>query len=59
MKYLIQSIASTNKTIAFEWIPSHMGIRGNDAADTGAKQTLFIQDITPIPIPYNEFKSKI
>ena len=56
---IFNTISSTNKTIAFEWIPSHMGIQGNDAADTGAKLALSLEDITPIPIPYNEFKSKV
>ena len=58
---IYNKITSTDKTIEFEWIPSHREIPGNEAADTEAKLALAlpIADISPIPTSYNDFKSKI
>ena len=58
---IYNKITSTNKTIEFEWIPSHREIPGNEAADTEAKLALALPtaDISPIPTSYNDFKSKI
>ena len=36
-----------------------MGIQGNDAADEGAKISLSLEEISQIPISYNEFKLKV
>ena len=44
------------KCVVLCWIPSHMGIKGNDEADAYAKASLDL-NIRPIPIPSSDFMS--
>ena len=57
--YFLQKLhhqSCANETIHLCWIPSHIGIRGNEAADMAAKKSLY-QDITVSQVPYTDFKS--
>ena len=46
------------KRILFYWIPSHVGIIGNEKADTAAKAGLS-KRVTNVPIPYGDFRKHI
>ena len=49
---------STQKDIIFCWLPSHVGISGNEEADKVAKSSLNMQE-TKLKLPYTDFKPLI
>ena len=49
------SLYNLNKRIIFFWIPSHIGISGNDKADSEAKKALN-NNISSILLPSTDFK---
>ena len=49
---------SFTKSIVFCWIPSHIGIRGNEDADISAKQAQSLQE-SKIKLPFTDFKPNL
>ena len=48
-----------SKKVIFCWIPSHIGIQGNDKADSLVKATLNMVPDKKSKIPYTDLKPKI
>lgn len=54
----VHEAISAGKKIIFIWIPSHIGIDGNERADHLAKQAV-LEETTQIAMPTNDIKSHI
>src|SRR5580692_1019634 len=50
-------LQNTNKTVSLWWIPSHVGIRGNERADSAAKAALALPE-SDVRIPHTDLKQK-
>jgi ribonuclease HI len=51
----LDKLSRSGYSITFLWVPSHIGIEGNGAADATAKAALNLR-VAKSPVPYSDFK---
>ena len=47
-----------NKKVVLAWVPSHIGIKGNEKADELAKQALNF-NVLDLKVPYKDLKVNV
>ena len=59
LKLKFHNLSQKGKNINFVWIPSHMGIKGNEEADSLAKKALKSEINNDVKIPSSDYKQYI
>ena len=56
---LAEIIAENGSVVALQWVPSHINLAGNDAADEMANEAHNFRALTPCPLSIEEGKRKV
>ena len=56
---IIHHLHLKNYDVVFCWIPSHIGITGNEKADQAAESALNLPNITSYPLAYSDITSSV
>ena len=60
LKERTHNLIENEKEVVLTWIPSHIGIKGNERADTLAKEALTLPNYNPKhQLPFSDFKPKV
>jgi len=54
----VHGLISNGTSVVFMWVPSHVGLAGNLAADSAAKAALLLL-VSSLPVPHSDYKSLI
>ena len=55
---LFNDCCSVNKKVVLAWVPSYVGINGNESADELAKQALHF-NVLDLKVPYTDLKVNV
>lgn len=56
-QYLASRVINKGNSLTVCWVPSHVGIPGNESADRAATAALTSADITPFDIPHQDLRT--
>ena len=59
LRLKIHKIINKGKKLTMAWLPSHIGIHGNELADIAAKEALDLDRITTKQLHHSDFKRKM
>jgi len=51
-------MVTNGSSVVFMWVPSHVGLAGNSAADSAAKGALLLP-VSNLTVPHSDYKSLI